>query len=102
MAEETRKYSEDADLIFEKLRKLIGQSGFQIDKVDETNKRLLLSTGMSLLSYGESIEIIVNRNKVGSTVYVNSKPKAWFNITAQPSTERNVRRVFEMLDKQFK
>lgn len=102
MAEETRKYSEDADLIFEKLRKLIGQSGFQIDKVDETNRRLLLSTGMSLLSYGESIEIIVNRDKVGSTVYVNSKPKAWFNITAQPSTERNVRRVFEMIDKQFK
>jgi hypothetical protein len=33
MAEERRKYSEDADLIFEELRKLIGQSGFQIDIV---------------------------------------------------------------------
>lgn len=102
MFEETRKYSEDADVIFEKLKKLIRKSGFQMDKVDETNRRLILSTGVSLLSYGESVEVIVNREKDGSVVYVNSKPKAWFNITAQPNTKRNVQCVFEILEKDVK
>lgn len=102
MSEEKRKYSEDADVIFEKLKELIGKSGFQMDKVDETNRRLILSTGVSLLSYGESVEVIVNREKNGSVVYVSSKPKAWFNITAQPKTRRNVQHVFEILEKDVK
>jgi len=98
MSEETRKYSEDADVIFEKLKKLSRKAGFQIDRIEETNRRLNLSTGMSLLSYGENVEVIVNREKDGSKVFVSSKPKMFFNITA--NTKRNVRRVFEALEKE--
>ena len=79
MSEEARKYSEDADVIFEKLKKLGRKAGFQIDRIDETNKRLNLSTGISLLSYGENVEVIVNREKDGgSKVFVSSKPKVFF------------------------
>lgn len=100
MSEETRKYSEDADIIFEKLKKIGREAGFNIDRVDETNKRLNLSTGPSLLSYGESVEVIVNREKEGgSKVFVSSKPKVFFNITA--NTKRNVERVFEALEKEI-
>jgi hypothetical protein len=99
MSEETRKYSVDADIIFEKLKKAVEKAGFQIDRVDETNRRLILSTGISLLSYGEDVEIIVSREKDNiSKVFVSSKPKVWFNITALPNAKRNVQRVFELLE----
>ena len=100
MSEETRKYSEDADVIFEKLKKLSRKSGFHIDRIDETNRRLNLSTGLSLLSYGENVEVIVNRERDGgSKVFVSSKPKMFFNITA--NTKRNVQRIFEALEKEI-
>jgi len=100
MSEETRKYSKDADVLFEKLKKLSRKAGFQIDRIDETNKRLNLSTGMSLLSYGENVEVIVNRERDGgSKVFVSSKPKVFFNITANP--KRNVQKVFEALEKEI-
>jgi len=99
MSEETRKYSDDADVIFEKLKTLSRRAGFQVDRIDETNRRLNLSTGMSLLSYGENVEVIVNREKDGSKVFVSSKPKVFFNITANP--KRNVQRVFEALEKEI-
>lgn len=99
MVEEVRKYSASADYVFDKLKQLSGKSGFQVDRIDETNRRLMLSTGLSLLSYGETIEVIVNPENSGSRVYVSSKPKVWFNITAEGSTRRNVQRVFEILDK---
>ena len=99
LSEETRKYSEDADVLFEKLKKLSRKAGFQIDRIDETNKRLNLSTGMSPLSFGENVEVIVNRERDGSSkVFVSSKPKVFFNITANPN--RNVRRVIEALEKE--
>ena len=100
MSEETRKYSEDADVIFEKLKKLSRKSGFHIDRIDETNRRLNLSTGLSLLSYGENVEVIVNRERDGgSKVFVSSRPKMFFNITA--NTKRNVQRIFEALEKEI-
>lgn len=100
MSEETREYSEDADVIFKKLKKLSRKAGFQIDRIDETNRRLNLSTGLSLLSYGENVEVIVNREMDGSSkVFVSSKPKMFFNITA--NTRRNVQRIFEVLEKEI-
>lgn len=99
MSEETRKYSEDADVIFKKLKRISREAGFQIDRIDETNRRLFLSTGLSLFSYGENVEIIVSREREGSKVFVSSKPKVFFNITA--NTRRNVQRVFEALEKEF-
>jgi hypothetical protein len=102
MPEEIRKYSIDADIIFEKLKKVVEKARFQIDRVDETNRRLILSTGISLLSYGEDVEIIVSREKDNtSKVFVSSKPKVWFNITAFPNAKRNVQRIFELLESEI-
>lgn len=101
MSEETRKYSEDADVIFERLKKLSGKAGFQIDRIDENNRRLFLSTGLSPFSYGENVEVIVNREREGgSKISISSKPKVFFNITA--NTRRNVERVFEALEKEIR
>ena len=102
MMEEVRKYSINADSMFEKLKKLSETLGFQVDKIDETNRRLMLSTGLSLFSYGETVEVIVNQEKEGSRVYVRSEPKVWFNITAQGNVKRNVEHIFKMLEEAVK
>ena len=100
MPEEVRKYRTNPESVFEKLKRMSSEAGFNVDKVDETNRRLILSTGMSLLSYGEDVEVRVSREKDGgSLVYVSSKPKIWFNITAEGNARRNVQRLFETLEK---
>lgn len=101
MVEETRKYETDPETIFERLKKRSRETEFNVDKIDEDNGRLMLSTGISLLSYGEKVEVIVSREKEGgSWVYVSSTPKAWFNITAEGNTKRNIQRIFDILEKQ--
>lgn len=102
MSEEVRKYKAEPEKIFENLKKLSSDSEFNVDKVDEVNQRLKLSTGLSLFSYGEEVEVLVNREiDGGARVYVNSKPKIWFNVTAEGNNKRNVQRIFEIIEKEL-
>jgi len=100
MTEEVRKYKTDPDKIFVMLKESSKDAGFNIDKIDETNRRLILSTGMSLLSYGENVEVIVNPEREGgSKVYVKSWPRVWFNVTADGNVKRNIQKIFDSLEK---
>ena len=102
MYEELRKYQVGPKMIFDKLKKICSESGFNLDSVEETNKRLKLSSGLSLFSYGENIEVVINRDKDGgSCVHINSKPKIWFNITAEGNNKRNVQQIFELIEKEL-
>ncbi|MHA1410503.1 MAG: hypothetical protein ACTSQY_09415 [Candidatus Odinarchaeia archaeon] len=99
MYEEVRKYKVEPQIIFQYLKKITSDSGFSLDSVAEITQRLNLSTGLSLFSYGENVEISVDREPDGgSRVYVNSKPKVWFNITADGNNRRNVQRIFEIIE----
>jgi len=99
VSEETRKYDIEPQIIFQKLKKISSDTGFTLDSVEEITQRLKLSTGISLFSYGENIEISVNREPDGgSQVYINSKPKIWFNVTAEGNNERNVKQIFEIIE----
>ncbi|WXG41539.1 MAG: hypothetical protein WED07_12365 [Candidatus Freyarchaeum deiterrae] len=100
---EARNYKTHPEIIFEKLKKIVKDAGFKVKIVNETNKRLKFSTPMTHWSWGHLIEVTVNREEDGgSQVYVKSKPKLWTNIAAYGRTKRNVRRIFEILEKDIK
>ena len=44
-------------------------------------------------------DIIVSQQAEGSTVNVDSKPNVWFSLPAERRAERNVKSLFEELDK---
>ena len=99
MAEATRRYKEKADTVYGKLQELSMKSGFTIEKTDDVNRRLILSRGMSAFSWGETAEICVSQHENESTVTVSSKPRVWFNVTAEKRAERNVRNLIAELDR---
>ncbi len=73
--------------------------GFRIIKEDAITRRVLASSGLSALSWGETMDILVSQQKDGSTVTVESRPKVWFNLTAQGAAERNAKKFFEELER---
>ena len=99
MTEKKEIYPYNAETVFKSLKNVCSESWFTVISVDESIKRIILSTPPSLFSYGESIEAIVQpegNNK--ALVYVKSKPKVFFNITTGSAVERNVQKIYQMLD----
>jgi len=99
--EQTKMYIQNPEIVFKKLLEISNQSDLRVEKIDNTNRRLILSTRASLLSYGEEIETIVNPHEGGSLVYVRSKPKVWFNVTAEGRVDENIRHIFRELDERL-
>lgn len=98
--EATNFYPFDVNTVIDKLIEICkSERKFRIQRIDNTNRRIILKTGMSLFSYGEIIEVIVNPQNNGSLVYISSKPKAWFNITADKKISLNINYIFETLDR---
>jgi len=98
MSEDVKVYPHDPDHIFEKLKAAVRKTTFTVDKIDETDRRLILSTDWSAFSFGEIVEIGVSSDKKGSRVHVTSRPKVWHNIGAKSNAERNVKEIFKVLD----
>lgn len=96
----SKAYASDADSIFSKVVHMCEELGYHIESIDDSIRRIRASTGASLFSYGEDIEIIVShRQEYQATVNVSVKPKVWFNITS--NTRSPVERIFEKLDSIF-
>ena len=96
-------YPYDADTVFENLKNVCSNSSFTVITVDESVRRIIMSTPPSLFSYGESIEIIVQpEGNNRALVYVKSKPKVFFNITAGDAVERNIQKIYQTLDEVLK
>lgn len=99
MTKITRKYKANADEIFQKVKEICEGQGLSTVEEDMVNRRLRASTGWSPFSWGETMDIIVSQQAEGSTVTVDSKPNVWFNLPAAARAERNMKRLFEELDK---
>ncbi len=99
MTEITRRFSTDADRMFEKLKEASPRLGFSIVKEDATTRRLQVSTGWTAFSWGETMDILVGQQKDGSTVTADSKPKVWFNLPGSERADRNINALFEELEK---
>ena|SRR2546427_7922636 len=97
-----KKYNENADAIFDRVRSACNKLGHQITKEDTITRSLQASTGLSALSWGETLKIIVTQQRDGSTIVVDFKPRVWFNITAENRAERNARNLVEELEKASK
>jgi len=103
MSEKKRIYSYNANVVFESLKKVSSRSRFIVKNIDESIKRIIVTTQPSLFSYGESIEIIVQpEGEDKALVYVKSEPIVFFNITAGGAVERNIQEIFQMLDEKLK
>lgn len=93
-------YPFDAETIFKHLKDICLKSRFSIKSVDNSIKRIILTTSLSLLSYGENIEIIVQSEiNNRSLVYVKSEPKSSLNLTAGSAVKKNIEEIYKMLDK---
>ena len=99
MTEITRKYPQDADAMLQTVKDSCNKMGLRIIREDATTRRIQASSGLSPLSWGETMNIIVSQQREGSTVTVESKPKVWFHLTAQGAAERNAKRFFEELER---
>ena len=73
----------DPDIVFSFLANLSDQ-GLKIKSKDFTSRQILFSTGMSLFSWGENIEVTVQKTTGGSRVLFRGQGKFQLNITANP------------------
>lgn len=92
-------YQFDAETVFKHLEDICFKSRFSIKSVDNSIKRIILTTPLSLLSYGENIEIIVQSEiNNRALVYVKSEPKLSLNLTAGSAVKKNIEEIYKMLD----
>lgn len=101
LSEDTKIYRADAEAVFEAVKKVCKKSGLSVTSIDPVIRRIEASTGPSLISWGENVEIIVSPRIEGAAVNVRSTGKHWLNIGALPQTERNVKDIFRRLDEEI-
>ena len=96
---EKRIYPYEIDTVFKFLKDVCGRSPFEIKTVDESIHQIIVSTRLSLFSYGENIEIIAQPEGNNETlVYIKSEPKVFFNITAKNTIKRDIQNIYRMLE----
>jgi len=79
----TEKYNVKASVVFEAMICAVIDAGMKIKKTDDANRRLEVSAGIGMKSWGEKIEIMVSEeDDKSSSVYMRAKPKLFTNITA--------------------
>lgn len=73
----------DPDVVFSFLVNLSGQ-GLKITKKDPLSRQIFFSTGMSLFSWGESVEVTIQHATGGARILFRGQGKFQLNITANP------------------
>src|SRR2546426_7887799 len=91
-----RIYGFPPDRVFKALLGVCSRSPFRLRRTDEHVRQLRVSTGVSLVSWGETIEILVYPHEKGSLVKVEGGAKVFFNLSANP--DRRVVEIFNRLD----
>lgn len=93
-----RTYDQNPDKVFKALLNILKEH-FDVKRVEEYVRTVEVSSGMSLFSFGENLEIIVSNHDNGSIVRVKAKSKVRWNITSD--IEEKANQIFELLDEQF-
>lgn len=104
MSEKKKVYSNNADAVFSIILKICENKKFSFKDIDKQIRRIVMSTPTSILSisFGEMVEIIVQpKIDGGSLVYIKSKPKYFFNISAKQIADKNVTELFNMIDEEL-
>ena len=100
MTRTVRTYSLDPDTLFRIVKAACRVLGYPIAKEDAESRQIVVSTGWSPLSWGETMDIIVSQQKGEAAVVVNSNPKVWFNITASSRADGNTEALFKEIENQ--
>jgi hypothetical protein len=95
-ATEMRAYNLNYVDAFNEVQYALAYCQFNIDIADFRMGYVRATTGISIASYGETIEVNIGQSKWGMLVYVQSKPSHYF--TDMGKSRRNVRRFFYALD----
>lgn len=91
-----RTYNEKPDVVFDILLEILAKKGFEIKKSEPSIRLVEISTGMSLLSFGESFEIIVGGSGDESVVRVKSKSRIRWNVTSQ--VEKKSEEILDLIE----
>jgi hypothetical protein len=90
-----KTYLLNPDKLFKILLEALGKN-FDIKRIEDPIRTVEVSTGMSLLSFGENFEIIVASYDNGSIVRVKAKSKIRWNVTSDVKNKAN--EIFKLLD----
>lgn len=96
MTNERWYYQEDINELFSTLKDICSEISEDGIEIDEIGRRIRIVTPLSLLSYGERIDILVNDYKNGVVVTIEAGAEVWFNITSDP--DRYVRFIINKLN----
>jgi len=69
---------------------------FRLEIVDHNNGYLKATTGISIMSYGETIEVNVGQTSTGTQVHISSRPSHYFTDMGKSGT--NLAQFFGFLD----
>ena len=89
-----RSYDVNPNKVFQILLTVLSES-HNVKRIDNEIRTMEVSSGISLLSFGETFEIIVASQDTGSVVRIKAKSKVKWNITSNVKAEQ----IFELLDK---
>jgi len=96
--EELRVYEDDYKRIFKNAHKALIDCDFNITKSDLKTGKLQATSGMTLTSFGETLDILIGKTKNGVELHIMAKPFTW-DIG---NSKRDVEDFFEALDNRLR
>jgi len=97
-AADDRQFPFDYDSVFDGIIAVMPQLGFGLKSQDRVIGRITAGTGMSLLSYGENVTIVVERIDDNKTmVAIESALKVGTNLFGSHRHAKNFNRLIEAL-----
>ncbi|EBI1757228.1 hypothetical protein F2H72_22390 [Salmonella enterica] len=92
-----------ADIAYEKLIEAIPEVGMSIKQKDDILRRVSVSAGISLFSWGENVSIVVNADGDKScTVGIDSSLKLGVNVTGAHRHQKNFDKIIYALSNKLK
>ncbi|HGV4072127.1 TPA: hypothetical protein ACNHAC_001370 [Enterobacter kobei] len=92
-----------ADIAYEKLIETIPEVGMSIKQKDDVLRRVSVSAGISLFSWGENVSIVVNADGDKScTVGIDSSLKLGVNVAGAHRHQKNFDKIIYALSNKLK
>lgn len=98
-----QRFPYPADITYEKLLEAVPDAGMTVKQKDDVLRRVSVSSGMSLFSWGENISIVVNSegDKV-CVVGIDSSLKLGINLTGAHKHQKNFDKIIYSLSNKLK
>ena len=98
-AEKSPIYKLPYEKVFEEVKNALNDCKFKIKEIDEKSGRIKASSGASIWSWGERVEVLVSKTGGGTKVDVYSRAKA--QLVDWGKSGRNVTNFLAALNKRL-